>query len=582
MSDKIIVETQHLELDLPEGGFELSSGERLQAITVAYEAYGTLNEERSNAIFVAHALTGDAHAAFYHNDDEKSIGWWDDLIGPGKGVDTDRFFVVCCNILGGCKGTTGPCSINPDTGDPYGSNFPLITLDDTVDVEKLLLNQLGVERLFAVIGGSLGGMRALNWAIRYPEMVERCVCIASAVNLTPQALAFDIIARSEIESDPHWQEGSYYEGEHGPEKGLSRARQIGHVTYLSSASMRLKFGREEHNRPLPADSSKFSTNFQVESYLTYQGDKFVQRFDANAYLYITRMMDMFDLAKAYGSVQAAMARIQGKVLVVSITSDWLFPPEQQVEIVSALIAGRKEVSFFSIDSPYGHDAFLIEYETLARGVRAFLTGERPANPPGTINRLDLEHILNMVEEDMHLLDIGSGEGDLMLALANQKQVDGICLDRDFDMVVRCMENGLSALQMDAEKGLAWIVDNAFDCVLLNQTIQQLQSALHTVREMLRIAPEAVIGFPNFAYYTHRLAVAFGGKLPVSDTLPFEWYDTPNIHLVTLRDFRALCEQYEIAIRQLACVADSPTGRLLLGLGLENLGAERVVTRIGRP
>ncbi len=582
--EKHIVKTEYLDLELPPEGFRLSNGEFLQRVTVAYERYGELAPDRSNVIFVLHALTGDAHAAFYSSPEDNTPGWWDDLIGPHKAVDTNRYHVICCNILGGCKGTTGPASINPATGQPYGTSFPLITLDDTVEVEKLFLTQLGIEELYAVIGGSLGGMRALNWAIRYPRVVKRCICVASAVNLTPQALAFDIIGRQEIECDPDFHDGAYYTNSVTPCKGLSRARQIGHVTYLSAASMRLKFGREQHDRPLPADSSKFSTSFEVESYLGYQGDKFVHRFDANSYLYITRMMDMFDLAKAYGSVKRAFADVGARFLVVSITSDWLFPPEQQLEILAGLLANRKDVSFFQIDSPYGHDAFLIEYDILARGVDAFLNGQRPAasEMPASANRLDTDRICDIVDRGAHILDIGSGEGSLFIALQEQKQVTGLCLDRSFDMVVSCMRNGLSALQLDADKGLGSIVDNAFDWVLLNQTIQQLNSALQATKHMLRIGHKAIIGFPNFAYYAYRVALAIKGKLPVSDTLPYQWYDTPNIHLVTLRDFRELCERHDIGIGQIQYLADTALGKFLVGLGMTNLGAERVLATITRP
>lgn len=582
MAQKTIVQTRYHDLDLPPEGFRLACGESLRQIRIAYETYGDLAPNGGNVIFIVHALTGDAHAAFYHSEDEKTLGWWDDLIGPGKAVDTNRFHVICTNILGGCKGTTGPSSINPDTGQPYGSDFPLVDLDDTVEVEKLFLDQLGIRRLFAVIGGSLGGMRALNWAIRYPDFVERCICIASAVNLTPQALAFDIIGRGEIEHDPHWREGYYYAHPEKPDRGLISARQIGHVTYLSAASMRLKFGREQHNRPPPVTKSKFSTNFEVESYLDHQGQKFIQRFDANSYLYISRMMDMFDLVKSYGSTTQAFAHVKSRFLIVSITSDWLFPPEQQLEIVAALVAHRKDVSFFQIDSPYGHDAFLIEYEILCRGVDAFLTGRSDVPLPASRNRLDFDRIVDMVDSSTYMLDVGAGDGELMLTLGQRKNVRGVCLDRDFEMVVACMRRGLPTLQLDAEKGLGIIANDAFDCVLLNQTLQQLHSALRTVKQMLRIAATAIVGFPNFAFYAHRLSIGLHGRLPVSGALPYEWYDTPNIHLVTIKDFRDLCQKHGIGIEEIQYLSDDALGRMLLALGLPNLGAERALTRIHRP
>jgi homoserine O-acetyltransferase/O-succinyltransferase len=578
---KILVETQTVRLELPPGGLKLSNEETLAEIDVAYETYGQLDIDGKNAIFVCHALTGDAHAAFYQDDKDKKPGWWDTLIGPGKAIDTDRYYVVCSNILGGCKGTTGPASINPATGRPYGIKFPLITVEDSVQVEKLLLDTLGVAELYAIIGGSLGGMRALQWCVSYPDYVRRCICVASAVNLSPQALAFDIIARQEIECDPNWKQGKFYEDNPEHMNGLVRARQIGHVTYLSAASMAAKFGREIREKPMPGEQSKFSTSFQVESYLNYQGQKFVERFDANSYLYISRMMDMFDLEADYGSLREAFKHTQTKFLVVSISTDWLFPSVQQLEIVSILLSLRKHVSYFMLDSPYGHDAFLMESDTLQRGIESFLSGETPSQPADTLDHQDLELISEMLEDDMHVLDVGSGDGSLILALQEARNISGVCLDLDFDKVETCMRRGLSVIQLDADTGLSLIEDNAFDCVLLNQTIQQLHSALQTIKQLLRISDTGIVSFPNFAYYGYRLSLAFKGRLPVSKVLPFAWYDTPNIHLVTVRDFRDLCKQHDIHIAQMEYESVSLTGRLMLSLGLPNLGAERSLAKITR-
>lgn len=577
---KSIVQTQDIQLDLPPDGLQLSDGKVLSEVTVAYETYGTLAADGRNVIYVCHALTGDAHAAFYHAEDDRDPGWWDELIGPGKGIDTDRYYVVCANILGGCKGTTGPCSTNPETGKPYGTDFPLITVRDVVQVQKLLLDQLGVSELYAVIGGSLGGMQALEWAVRFPDYVNRCICVASGVNLSPQALTFDIIGRSEIESDPNWAGGDYYDKSEGPAAGLSRARQIGHVTYLSSAAMATKFGRDERASPYPGQSSLFSTNFQIESYLNHQGSKFVKRFDANSYLYISRMMDMFDLVAEFGSIAEAFRDAKSKFLIVSISSDWLFPPGQQLDIVENLVAARKNVSYFQIDSAYGHDAFLLEYETLGRAVDAFLNGADPSAVNGSDNLVDRDLICEMIEPETRVLDVGSGSGDMMLALTKQRNITGICLDLGFDEIVECMRKGLPAIQLDADEGLKRIASDAFDCVLLNQTIQQLHSALDTIRHMLRIAPACVVGFPNFAYYRCRLSILLG-RLPVSNTLPFEWYETPNIHLVTVDEFRQLCCKNDIHIADIRFLAETVIGRLLIAVGGVNLGSERGLVKLTR-
>ena len=265
--NKPIVEIQSIKLKLPEEGLKLSSGEKLNEVVVAYETFGKLADDKKNVIYICHALTGDAHVAFYHDVNDQDPGWWDPMVGPGKAIDTNKFFVISSNILGGCKGTTGPSSINPESGEPYGISFPLVTIKDAVKVQKLLLEQFDIPELYCVIGGSMGGMQALEWSISYPAYVKRCICIASAINLTSQALAFDIIARQSIESDPKWNGGDYYVKGDKPVKGLSRARQIGHVTYLSPNSMNRKFGRDHQGDKTSILSSKFTTEFQVESYL---------------------------------------------------------------------------------------------------------------------------------------------------------------------------------------------------------------------------------------------------------------------------------------------------------------------------
>ncbi len=578
---KPLVELKSYKLDLPDKGFQLTSGEYLKEIDVAYEEYGNLAADKLNAIYVCHALTGDPHTAFYNHEDDKHPGWWDPMIGPGKPIDTDKYYVICANILGGCNGTTGPTSINPDTNEPYGASFPMVTIKDVVHVQKLLLDQLGIPELYCVIGGSMGGMQALEWSIEYPGYVHRCVCIASAISLTSQALAFDVIGRQEIESDPEWHDGAYLQMKSKPVKGLSRARQIGHVTYLSSSSMDKKFGRKRQEDKQLTPTGKFSTNFQVESYLNYQGRKFVDRFDANSYLYVSRMMDMFDLEKEHGSIENAFRSTQCHFLIVSISTDWLFPPSQQLDIVSALIMNRKSVSYFQLDSQYGHDAFLIEYDVLGKGVDAFLNGGDVDEETNVIDETEFAQISSLVDNDSHLLDVGSGDGAVMWALKKTKNVSGICLDLDFDKVVECMRKDLPAIQLDVDAGLGIIADDTFDCVLLNETIQQLRSALQAVKQIIRISNNGVVSFPNFAYFVYRLSLFFTGKLPVSGSLPFEWYNTPNIHLVTVKDFQYLCEKHTINIEEINFQSDTVLGSLFIALGLTNLGSERAIAKISR-
>ncbi len=349
----------------------LEHGGRLAWATVAYETYGKLNRELSNAILVCHALSGDAHAAGWHKDEEKP-GWWDIIIGPGKALDTDNFFVICSNVLGGCKGTTGPSSLNPKTGKPYGLDFPFITLKDMVDAQKRLLDHLGIDKLFAVIGGSFGGMQVLQWCVSYPEMVRLTVPIATSAYSSPQQIAFNEVGRRAITSDPDWDNGNYYGGA-PPARGLSLARMIGHITYLSDESMHQKFGRRLQGKT-EFGFDLASLDFQVESYLSYHGDAFVKRFDANSYLYITKAIDYFDLTKnGTLSLAEAFKGTRTKFLVVSISSDWLYPPYQCKEIAEALSANDIDVRHCTIRSNYGHDAFLLESGQMNYTIQNFLS-----------------------------------------------------------------------------------------------------------------------------------------------------------------------------------------------------------------
>ena len=361
-----IVETKFFNIDEP---FILESGKSLEKITVAYETYGELNNEKNNAILVCHALTGDAHAAGWHDGDRKP-GWWEIVIGPGKVLDTEKYFIICSNVLGGCKGTTGPSSINPSTGEEYGIDFPVITIKDMVDVQKVLIDSFGINQLYAVVGGSMGGMQVLQWVVSYPEMMKKAIPIATTARSSPQQIAFNEVGRQSIFSDPNWNKGNYYGTGKIPKNGLSVARMIAHITYLSDESMYIKFGRDLQDKD--EISYDFSLDFQVESYLHHQGESFVKRFDANSYLYITKAVDLFDLA-IDNSVIEGFRDVQCKLEVISVDSDWLYPTEQSTEIVAALNANDVEVSFSEIKSNFGHDAFLLEKGQLNYLLSKFLS-----------------------------------------------------------------------------------------------------------------------------------------------------------------------------------------------------------------
>lgn len=365
LKEKMIVKTEYLRLEEP---IMFDSGRAFSPIEVAYETYGKLNERGDNAIFIEHALTGDAHAAGYHSKDDKKPGWWDSMIGPGKAFDTDKYFVVCSNIFGGCSGTTGPSSINPESGKPYALTFPVFTIEDAVKVQKCLVDYLKIKKM-AIAGGSMGGMFALEWAVSYPEYVSAAIIIASTSRLSAQGIAFNAVGRNAILSDPNFNNGNYYEKDL-PEKGLSIARMIGHITYLCEESMHKKFGRKFQEGEKP--NFDFNIDFAVESYLHHQGEIFVDRFDANSYLYITKALDYYDLGAKHGSLKNAFKNASSKFLVISFSSDWLFPTAASKEMVNALIGAKKDVSFCEIESPCGHDAFLLEFETQEKIIKSFL------------------------------------------------------------------------------------------------------------------------------------------------------------------------------------------------------------------
>jgi homoserine O-acetyltransferase len=348
----------------------LDSGESLGPITLAYETYGALNADRSNAILIVHALSGDAHAAGYRSPDDNQPGWWDDCIGPGKAFDTNKFCVICSNIIGGCQGSTGPSSVNPQTGKPYGLSFPVVTVNDIVRAQRHLIDHLGIEKLLAIAGGSMGGMQVLQWCVSYPERVRAALPLATTARHSPMLIAFSEVGRQAIYADPNWNNGDYYDG-FRPNAGLALARMIGHITYLSEESMHRKFGRRlQDGDPFGFD---FGSQFAVEGYLRHKGNRFTQRFDANSYLYITKAMDYFDLANGHGNLAAAFAKSAGIVyLVVSFTSDWLYPTYHSKELVSALTAIGADVTYCNLESTWGHDAFLLEVDTMTELISTFL------------------------------------------------------------------------------------------------------------------------------------------------------------------------------------------------------------------
>lgn len=590
-----IVESETVKLVLPPEGFVLEKGGILPEVVVTYERCGAFRADNSNVVFICHALTGDSHVAGIRPGETEPSGWWEGMIGPGKGIDTDHYQVICANILGGCKGTTGPSSINPATGKPYGSAFPKITVGDIVEVHRLLLRQLGIPRLAGIMGGSFGGMQVLEWIIRHSEEVDKALVIASAASLNSQALAFDIVGRHAIVADPNWNAGDYYDSKNLPHKGLSSARKLAHITYLSQQLMDAKFGREKRPEWLTAGTEfrkaldrNFGTFFQIESYLQYQGEKFIQRFDANSYLHITLAMDEYDIEERYRSLDAAFANVVSRVLVVSLSGDWLFMPEQSEELVTALLRQKKKVSYCHLNAAAGHDAFLTHICDLKRVVNAFMPASAiaaPATPPQDdqiVKQWQLRHyqkVIDLIPPGGRVLDLGCGNGTLLNLLKQTRGIGGNGVEIDVGQVINAIGSGCDILREDIDDGLAMIPDNSFDVAVLSETLQTIKRPRELLQQILRVAREAVISFPNFACLEVRARLLFNGRMPKGKQIPFEWYNTPNIHLFTLKDFLSLCQEDNIRILDVVGQGRGLAERILLGLGWANLGASSVIVRI---
>jgi len=560
-----LVQTRTIRVVGQDAPLLLECGKKLGPIDVAYETYGQINEAGDNVILICHALSGNGHVAGYHSKTDKKPGWWESMVGPGKGIDTNKYFVLCSNFLGGCAGTTGPSSINPETGKPYGLDFPIITIADMVRVQKLLLDALGIRRLLAVIGGSIGGMQVLQWAIAYPDMMAAAIPVATTTHLGAQSIAFDAVGRNAILADANFADGQYQD-KAIPAQGLAIARMIGHITYLSEEGMRRKFGRQL--RSADKYSYEFNSEFTVETYLDHQGQSFVERFDANSYLYITKASDYFDLPRDYGSLEKAFANVKARFLVLSFSSDWLFTPVQSEAMVDALVANGKDVSYGNIASNYGHDAFLLETETLGAFLSSFLEAtHKPGVKTGSLanccgarrpltrfeqaqrTRVDYELIESLIEPGSTVLDVGCGDGELLARLTADKNIRGKGVELDESQVLDCVCRGIAIIQRDIDRGLHSCSDKSFDYVILSQTVQTIKDPERVFLEMLRVGRKVIVSFPNFAHWRCRLQLLWTGKAPVTRQLPFRWHNSPNIHCLSLKDFDDFCERLGVAIEK---------------------------------
>jgi homoserine O-acetyltransferase len=458
-----------------------------------------------------------------------------------------------------------------------------------VNAQKLLLDKLGVKHLLAVIGGSIGGMQVLQWAISYPGFMDAAIPIATTSHLNAQSIAFDAVGRNAIVADANFAGGQYHNSK-VPAQGLAIARMIGHITYLSEEGMRHKFGRELKG----ADeySYDFDSEFSVETYLDHQGQSFVDRFDAGSYLYITKASDYFDLPRAYGSLKEAFAAVTARFLVVSFSSDWLFTPGQSETMVDALLANGKDVSYCNIASSYGHDAFLLETETLGAFIASFLeaTARRAARVDGAVDahhekrrltrfeqahrtRVDYELIESFIEPHSTVLDVGCGDGELLARLTTDKSIAGRGIELDQDLVLSCVGRGLAIIQRDIERELSGCADGSFDYVILSQTVQTIKDPERVFRELLRIGRRVIVSFPNFAYWRCRVHLSLLGRSPITRQLPFRWHNSPNIHFLSLKDFDDFCDRLGVRIERKIALAKN---RLTPVRILPNLLAEQAV------
>ncbi|MDY6913514.1 MAG: homoserine O-acetyltransferase [Planctomycetota bacterium] len=546
---------------------ELDQGGELSNVTVVYETYGRLNDDKSNAVLICHALSGDSHVA--RHDEADSPGWWDLAVGPGKAIDTDKYFVICPNILGGCRGTTGPNSINPDTNTPYGADFPTITIADMVELQRRLLDRLGIEKLLAVVGGSMGGHQVLHWAVRFAYRLRGAIVIATSARLSSQALAFDVVARNAILHDPDFRGGQYYDAKAAPNAGLAIARMLGHITYLSHEAMARKF---EADRLQPREApTEFEKKFSVGSYLAYQGAKFVERFDANSYLALSMAMDLFDLGKTGRELSKALADGRVRWLVMSFSSDWLFSPRESRQIVDALIKTDKPVSYCNVTSDCGHDAFLLpgdleSYDPLISGFLDNLSGGRaeaatvdeagqdrshtsifhPEHP----QRLDYDRILELIAPSASVLDLGCGDGELLGLLQHRGHERIMGVELDEKAVIACVQRGLDVVHADLNDGLAAFADKQFDTVVLSQTLQAVRDVEGVMDDMLRVGRQCIVSFPNFAYHKLRKMLYEQGKAPEAPgVLHYRWFDTPNIRFFSIADFHGFCRHRKITVHR---------------------------------
>lgn len=531
------------------GTVRLDSGESLQGYELRYECYGKLNSAKNNAIYICHALTGDHHVAGIYNQNDPKPGWWNHLVGPGKPIDTDRFFVLSSNCLGGCRGSTGPSSNHPEKPDEtYGASFPNLSIRDMIRAQKELIDHLGIHSLFAVIGGSMGGMQALQWIVEYPGFAQNAIIIAATAQHSVQTIAFNEAGRRSIRGDSAWASGNYNSGQ-GPAEGLSVARMMAHITYLSDVGMEEKFGGDKR-----LDSSQ-NFEFSVQGYLDHQGKKFIERFDANSYLKLTEALDRFDLVGDSG-LENNLSQVNSRTLVLAFSSDWLYTPKQNKQIVDALLRSGKDASYIEIDHSHGHDSFLIDSRPFLRVLECFLqSGSKKGNETSKTagfrklnNRYevkkeaDFRAIDQWVGPKESVLDLGCGEGLLLEHLRETKQVHGLGVDRDLGKSISCVSRKVPVYQEDILTALAKFSDNSFDWVIFSRMVEELPEPGNILKQALRVGKRVAVSFVNHGYWRNRFNFLSKGARLCNEVYPRRWESSHLSNHFSVLEFEEFCKR----------------------------------------
>ena len=528
---------------LSKDAFCLTGGGILNGFELKYECYGQLNAEKNNAIYICHALTGDHHVAGIYSDEDEKPGWWNHVVGPNKPIDTNRFFVISSNCLGGCRGSTGPSSIHPQKeGEFYGADFPDLSICDMVRAQRALIDHLGIPFLHAVVGGSMGGMQALQWIVEYPGFAKNAIIIAATAQHSVQTIAFNEAGRCSIRGDRSWMDGSYYKSE-GPRHGLSVARMMAHITYLSDLGMEEKFGGDQRLDP----SADFE--FSVQGYLDHQGRKFVERFDANSYLKLTEALDRFNLVGDHGLAQA-VEKVDTRTLVIAFSSDWLYTPKQNKDIVDALLKAGKNASYLEVDHSHGHDSFLIDSGPFLKALGSFLQGEefsaeqsfeedgfrKLKNRYEVKKEADFRAIDDWVAPKDKVLDLGCGRGLLLEHLRETKDVQGLGIDWELQKSISCVSRKVPIYQEEILEALSKFNDNSFDWVIFSRMVESLPEPGKILQQALRVGRKVAVSFVNHGYWRNRWNFVLKGCRVRNEVYPHQWESSHLSNHFSVREF----------------------------------------------